>query len=346
MSHRSLMLCWGVLLCAAGCSPAAPTGMGSGGATGSTPTGAAATPAKKDKYTLAVIPKGTTHVFWKSVHAGAEKAAAELGNVEIMWKGPQKEDDKDGQITVVQNFITKKVDGICLAPLDSQALVPFVVEAKQAGIPTVIFDSGLDDESNIVSYVATDNFHGGKLAAQQLGKTMDGKGNVILLRYNPGSESTAQREEGFLETLKAEFPEIKILSEDQYSGTTPESSLAKCEQLFGKFQKDVTGCFAVCEPNGRGMLGALENLQLDKNVKFVGFDPSEELVQAMRDGKMHGIVLQDPVTMGYKSVMAMMQHLEGKPVEKRIPTGEYLATPENLDTPEMKKLLDPEKFGE
>lgn len=346
MSRRSLMLCLGVLLCAAGCSPAAPTGMGSGGPTGTSPTGIPITPIKKDKYTLAVIPKGTTHVFWKSVHAGAEKAAAELGNVEIMWKGPQKEDDKDGQITVVQNFITKKVDGICLAPLDSQALVPFVVEAKQAGIPTVIFDSGLDDESNIVSYVATDNFHGGKLAAQQLGKEMAGKGSVILLRYNPGSESTAQREEGFLETLKAEFPEIKVLSEDQYSGTTPESSLAKCEQLFGKFQKDVTGCFAVCEPNGRGMLGALENLQLDKKVKFVGFDPSEELVQAMRDGKMHGIVLQDPVTMGYKSVMAMMQHLEGKPVEKRIPTGEYLATPENLDTPEMKKLLDPEKFGE
>src|SRR6185369_11692532 len=138
------------------------------------------------KLVIAVIPKGTTHEFWKSVHAGAENAARELGNVEILWKGPLLENDRDGQISVVQDFITKKVDGICLAPLDSQALVPYVAEAKQEGIPTVIFDSGLDDESNIVSYVATDNFKGGSIAAQQLGKTLGGKGNVILLRYNPG----------------------------------------------------------------------------------------------------------------------------------------------------------------
>ena len=115
----------------------------------------------KKKYRIAVIPKGTTHEFWKSVHAGAENAARELGNVEVIWKGPLLEDDRDGQISVVQDFVTRKVDGICLAPLDSQALIKYVHEAKQEGIPTVIFDSALDDESDIVSYVATDNFKGG-----------------------------------------------------------------------------------------------------------------------------------------------------------------------------------------
>ena len=129
-------------------------------------TGAAA--GGKKKYRIAVIPKGTTHEFWKSVHAGAENAAKELGNVEILWKGSLLENDRDGQVSVVQDFVTRKVDGICLAPLDSQALIPYVKEAKQEGIPTVIFDSGLDDESDIVSYVATDNFKGGALAGERL----------------------------------------------------------------------------------------------------------------------------------------------------------------------------------
>jgi ribose transport system substrate-binding protein len=126
------------------------------------------------KYRIAVIPKGTTHEFWKSVHAGAARAAKEAGNVEIFWKGPLHEnDDAEGQINVVQEFITKKVDGLVLAPLDSQALVAAVKDAKLQGIPTVIFDSGLADESIIVSYVATDNYHGGALAAQRLAEVLE-----------------------------------------------------------------------------------------------------------------------------------------------------------------------------
>jgi ribose transport system substrate-binding protein len=124
------------------------------------------------KYRIAVIPKGTTHEFWKSVHAGAAQAAKEAGNVEILWKGPLLENDADGQINVVQEFITRGVDGLVLAPLDSQALVAPVKDAQQQGIPTVIFDSGLADESIIVSYVATDNYHGGALAARRIAEVL------------------------------------------------------------------------------------------------------------------------------------------------------------------------------
>jgi len=335
-----LLLCLSWSVCLIGC------GGGDGGSNPGTPTAAGTSGGAGKKYVLAVIPKGTTHEFWKSVHAGAEKAAKELGNVEILWKGPLLENDRDGQISVVQDFITRKVDGIVLAPLDSQALVQYVKEAKEEGIPTVIFDSGLDDETDIVSYVATDNRQGGVIAGKHMGQILGGKGGVILLRYNPGSESTHQREEGFLQTLKAEYPQINILSANEYSGTTPESSLDKSQQLLVKFRDDVQGVFAVCEPNGVGMLDALEKEDLAGKVKFLGFDPSPRLVQAMRDGKIQGIVLQDPVKMGYQSVMTMMEHLQGKPVEKRISTGEYLATPENMDTPEMHKLLHPEQFGE
>lgn len=296
-------------------------------------------------YRIAVIPKGTTHEFWKSVHYGAEQAAKELGDVQILWKGPLLENDREGQIGVVQDFVTQRVDGICLAPLDSHALVEYVEEAAEEGIPVVIFDSGLADESNVVTYVATDNYQGGVLAARRLADVLEGKGDVILLRYNPGSESTEQREEGFLKTLKDEFPDINILVDSEYAGTTPESSLEKATQVLNKHRNEVDGIFAVCEPNATGVLKALDELDLTGQVKFVAFDPNVPLVNGLQEKTVDGIVLQDPVQMGYKAVMAMRQHLRGETVEKRINTGEYVATPQNMNEPRMEELLHPPQFG-
>jgi ABC-type sugar transport system substrate-binding protein len=167
---------------------------------------------------------------------------------------------------------------------------------------------------------------------------------VVLLRYNPGSESTEQREKGFLETLAKDYPEIKVISSNQYAGTTPESALDKATDVLNKYGDQVTGIFAVCEPNANGLLGALENTGLAGKVKAIAFDPSPALIKGLSDGKVHGIVLQDPVTMGYEGVKTMAAHLEGKPVERRIVTGEYVATPENMNTEEMKKLLEPAQY--
>lgn len=294
------------------------------------------------KLRIAVIPKGTTHEFWKSVHYGAQQAAREM-DVEIDWLGPQLENDRQGQITIVQNFITNKVDGIVLAPLDSHALVDAVKQAQKAEIPVVIFDSALDDPSVTVSFVATDNERGGALAAEELAKKLDGKGKVILLRYSKGSESTLQREEGFLKKLK-EYPGIQILESEQYAGTTQSSALDKAQQLLNTYGNEVNGIFAVCEPNAAGTLKALQDMKLDGKVTFVGFDPNPTMVQAMADGKMQGIVLQDPVKMGYLGVKTMAQHLRGEKVEARISTGEHIATPQNMNDPEMKKLLAPPQF--
>jgi len=326
------------LLAGCGTNPPAPA-PGGGGATSD---GAPSTAGKKLR--IAVIPKGTTHVFWKSVHAGAANAARELGDVEILWKGPLLENDRDGQMSVVQDFITNKVDGICVAPLDKQALIGPVHEAVDAGIPVVIFDSALQDESRIVSYVATDNRKGGELAARQMAAALGNTGNVIVLRYNAGSESTEQREEGFLETLAKEFPEIKVLSSDQYAGTTQEDSLTKATEILTKYKDSVNGIFAVCEPNAAGVLGALKETGLAGKVKFIAFDPSEELVRAMEAGNCHGIVLQDPVTMGYQSIQALVGKIRGKTPEKRVGTGEFVATPENMKSEQMSRLLNPERF--
>ncbi|HEY3392186.1 MAG TPA: substrate-binding domain-containing protein [Lacipirellulaceae bacterium] len=167
---------------------------------------------------------------------------------------------------------------------------------------------------------------------------------VVLLRYSPGSESTEQREKGFLETLAKDYPEIKVISSNQYAGTTPESALDKATDVLNNYGDIVTGIFAVCEPNANGLLGALENTGLAGKVKAIAFDPSPALIKGLFDGKVHGIVLQDPVTMGYEGVKTMVAHLEGRPIEKRIVTGEYVATPDNMNTDEMKKLLEPAQY--
>jgi ribose transport system substrate-binding protein len=291
---------------------------------------------------IAMIPKGTTHIFWRSVHFGALQAAEELG-VDVQWRGPQTESDRDEQISVVQGFVNKQVDGICLAPLDADALVGPVKEAGRGGVPVVIFDSGLNAESDsFVSYVATDNFRGGELAAKAMGEKLGGQGNVVMLRYNQGSESTQQREEGFLKGL-TEFPGIKVLSSDQYAGTTTESSMDKAQQILNRYGDEIDGIFAVCEPNAEGVLRALEDRKLAGKVAFVGFDSSDAMAEALRAGKLSAIVLQDPVQMGYLAIQSIVKKLRGEPVEPFVDTGVFVATPENIDSEQIQKLLNPAK---
>src|SRR5882762_2762275 len=207
-------------------------------------------------YTIAVIPKGTTHEFWKSIHAGAVKAERELNEkgvkTEIIWKGPLKEDDRDQQIQVVENFMSRRVSGIVLAPLDTQALVKPVENATQAKVPVVIIDSGLNTDQ-YVSFVATDNYKGGQLAGEHLAGLLGGKGNVILLRYAVGSASTESREAGFLDALKAKFREIKIISSDQHAGATRETSYQVSQNLMNRFAREANGVFCPNENSTIGM---------------------------------------------------------------------------------------------
>src|SRR4051812_38315838 len=176
-------------------------------------------------YTIAVIPKGTTHEFWKSINAGAVKAQRQLTEqgtkVDIIWKGPLREDDRNLQIQVVEDFTTRHVSAMVLAPLDYQALVRPVHSAISAGIPVVVMDSDLKSD-RYVSFVATDNKKGGEMAGEYLGKLLGGKGKIILLRYAVGSASTEARETGFLEALKRLYPDIKVISSDQHAGATRE----------------------------------------------------------------------------------------------------------------------------
>lgn len=297
------------------------------------------------KYRIAVIPKGTTHDFWKSVHYGAQQAADELGNVEIIWNGPDNETDKESQIKIVDTFVGEGVDGICLAPIDRDALVPAVRRAKQRKIPVVVYDSALSDLSDAASYVATDNFKGGVMAAEQLATSMSGKGGVILLRYQAGSESTEERERGFLETI-TKNEGIKVLSESQRVNSDAVEAMKVAESSLRNFKDEVSGVFTVCEPNNKGMLQALENEQLAGKVRFIAFDSDPRILKGLKDKSVDGVVLQNPVRMGYLAVKTLVAHLKGETIEKRIDTGEELATPENMDDPKIRELLEPKKFGE
>jgi ribose transport system substrate-binding protein len=303
--------------------------------------GAAAAGSSAKQLRIAVIPKGTTHEFWKAAHAGAVKAGKELG-VEIVWKGPLKEDDLKSQVDLVQSFTAQGVSGVVLAPLNDSALVAPVRSAVKSGVPVVIFDSDLKGTDH-ASFVATDNRAAGRLAGEKLGALLGGKGNVVLLRYQEGSASTRNREEGFLEAIR-KFSDIKLVSDNQYGGATTESAFSASENLLlaqnaGKGQ--VQGVFCPNESTTFGMLLALEKAGLAGKLRFVGFDSSAKLVEGVRSGKLDGLVLQNPFNMGYLAVKTLVSHLKREPVEKRIDTGASLIEKANMDQPDMKALLSP-----
>jgi ribose transport system substrate-binding protein len=296
-------------------------------------------------YTIAVVPKGTTHEFWKSINAGAVKAERELTaqgtKVDIIWKGPLREDDRDQQIQVVENFMTRHVSAIVLAPLDYQALVRPVQNAVKAGVPVVVMDSDLKSDQ-YVSFVATDNYKGGQLAGEHMGKLLGGKGNVILLRYAVGSASTEARESGFLDVLKSKYPDIKVISSDQHAGATRELAYQASQNLLNRFGREVNGIFCPCEPPTIAMTKALRDLGLaGGKVKMVGFDAGSQSVLDMKNGDVQGLVVQNPMLMGYLGVISAVKHLRGEKVEKRIDTGVVLVTPDNMNQPEIKDLLYP-----
>lgn len=295
-------------------------------------------------YKIAVVPKGTTHEFWKSIHAGAIKAQQELAaegiQVEVIWQGPLREDDREQQVRVVETFVARRVSGIVLAPLDSRALVGPVETAARGKIPVIIIDSGLESKAH-ASFVATDNREGGRIAARALGKALNGQGRVMMLRYAVGSNSTEEREAGFMEIMQKDFPDIRLVSTDQHAGATRDSAKRVAENLLNRFGRQLDGVFASNESAASGMLLALRDTGLAGKVKFIAFDAGETLNAGLKAGDVHGLVVQDPLRMGYLGVRTMVRVLRGEKVEPVIDTGVGLVTKENMNEPRSAELLSP-----
>jgi len=294
--------------------------------------------AKQDgKLQIAVIPKGTSHLFWQSVKAGAEQAGNELG-VDILWKGPLKENDRNEQIKIVEQFITDGVDGIVLCPMDDVALLRPVQRARDAKIPVVIADSALQGEvgKDFISFVATDNRLGGEMAGHRLVQILGGKGKVVMLRFQEGSASTQKREEGFLAVLR-EHPQIEVLSDNQYAGDVNQA-IRKTEEMLDTLRQ-ADGLFCPNESTTQGALVTLRRNNLAGKIEFVGFDSSPELVKAMESDEIDSLVVQNPVRIGHDGVVSVVNRLRGNTVERRVDTGVVLATRDNMTNPSVASLL-------
>lgn len=305
--------------------------------------GFAAKSLAQNKLTIAVIPKSTGGEFWETVNKGAQQAAQELG-VTMKWEGTVTETEIAEQNKIIENMVNMGVQGIALAPLNQKASRKEVETAVKAGIPVVVFDSGVDGTAQS-SFVATDNKHGGVLGAQELARWIGPKkARVMCMRFVQGTGSTEARAAGFIETAKAAGYEIVA---DPYPDTgTIEGCKTAAANTLEKFVKqgrlDLDGVFACNLYSTIGLASALEDLQkggVKVDVKFVGFDTSKRLIENVQDGKINALVAQNPSRMGYLAVETIVKVIKKEKVPAIIDTGTVLVTKEKLASdPEVRKL--------
>ncbi len=313
------------------------------GCRSSEPTASQEKSNRNKKLVIAVIPKSTGGEFWKTVEMGAREAAQELG-VEMKWDGPLTETELAEQNKIVENMVTLQVDGIALAPLNRSAQRRTVERAVEAGIPVVIFDSEIDGHAH-VSFVATNNKQGGSLAAQHMIELLGGKGRVLVLRFVQGTGSTEARAEGFIETAKAGG--LEIVGDPYPEDATVEGCKKTATNVLEGFVKDnelsLDGIFACNDRSTLGMLAALEDLRksgVKVHVRFIGFDFTPRLVEALQAGLIDALVAQNPRKMGRLAVETLVAHLRGQKVPEYIDTGVVLVTREKLATdPAVRQLV-------
>jgi len=291
---------------------------------------------REHKRVIAVIPKGNADLFWQSVHAGAVKAGRETG-VDVLWNGPASEADFTVQIQIVDAMINRHVDAIALAPTDRQALVTVVERAAGRNVPVVIFDSAIDTQ-HFVSQVATDNYKAGQLAAERMGKILDGKGKVVIIAVKPGAASTEAREKGFEDTIGQKFPRIQILDK-RYGMAMVAQAMTVTENMLAG-HSDLDGIFASNESSSIGAAQAMRGRA--GKIKLVGFDWSPALLEDLNSGLLDSLVIQDPFKMGYQAVMAAVKHLQGEPVTKIVDLEPRLIDRRNLNTPDVQAQLHPD----
>jgi ribose transport system substrate-binding protein len=287
---------------------------------------------------IAVIPKGTAHVFWQTVHAGAAAAGQEF-HAQILWDGPPTETDYGRQLEIVDSMLNSHVDGMVVAAADRTTLNAALDRAARENVPVVIFDSGVDS-TNYVTFVATNNFEGGQLGARKLGQLLNGKGSVAMIENTPGSASTMERESGFKDVIAKEFPGIRIVAE-QYSMSDRAKGLSATENILTA-HPDLNGIFASSEPSSVGASQALKSRGLAGKIRLVAFDSSEGLVDDLSAGVIDALVAQDPYKIGYEAVRAVTEKLDGKTPTKKMDLSAVVITKADLEKPEIKQLLHPD----
>lgn len=289
------------------------------------------------KRVIGVVPKGANHIFWQTVYAGAIKAAQESG-FEIEWNAPTLEVDSSRQIEIVESMVNRRLAGIVLAPVDRKALVGVVERAAQAGIPVAIFDSSIDTDKRI-TYVATDNEEGGRIAARRLAAAIGGRGKVGIVSFMPGSASTEQRSHGFQDEIRQKFPDINIVGL-QYGMADRAKAMAVTENILTA-HPDLAGLFADNESSSSGAVQALKTRKAAR-VKLVAFDHAQNLIDDLRAGHIDALIVQNPFKMGYESTRAIGLKLKGQSPAATIDSGLALIRKSDLDQPSIQELIAPD----
>lgn len=292
---------------------------------------------RERKQVVGVVPKGANHIFWQTVHAGAIKAGREFGFA-IEWNAPTLEVDSHRQIEIVDSMINRRLQGIVLAPVDRRALAGPIERAARQGVPVSIFDSAVDSDQ-IISYVATDNTEGGRMAARRMAEILGGKGKVAIIGFMPGSASTMEREHGFEDEMRSKFPGIQIVGL-QFGMADRAKAMAVTENVLTA-HPDLAGVFADNESSSAGALQALRGRKA-RGVKLVAFDASDQLIEALREGTIDSLVVQNPFRMGYEATRAIGLKLRGEAPPRTVDSGATLVRREDLERPEVRALLYPD----
>jgi ribose transport system substrate-binding protein len=289
------------------------------------------------RKTIGVVPKATSHLFFLSVHAGVEQAGRDF-HLDTLWNGPQNETDYARQIEIVDSMIARQVDALAISATDEHALVAPLERAIRAGIPVTVFDSAVDID-NYVSFIATDNYAAGCTAARTLAGFIGARGAVAMVMQKPGGTSTVLRERGFDDTIAKDFPHVQIVAR-QFGMADPARSRAAAEDILTA-HPDLDGLFASSEAASLGSIQAVRNRGLAGKIKLVTFDFSKTHVEALQDGTINAMLVQNPFRLGYEAVKSLADKLHGRNPPKRLELAARVILKSDLDKPDVRALLFP-----
>ena len=284
---------------------------------------------------IPVISKGFQHQFWQAVKQGSEQAAVDY-NVDITFEGPATEAEVDKQIEMLQAALAKNPAAICLAALDTQAVIPLLEEAKAKGIPVVGFDSGVDSDIPVAT-ATTDNIAAAALAADKMAELIGGAGQVAVLVHDQTSRTGIDRRDGFINRMAEAYPDIEIVNIDYGAGDHLKSTdIAKA---VVQANPDLKGYFGANEGSIIGVLNAVNELGKAGEIVVIGYDAGKQQKDAVRSGVIAGSITQNPVGIGYKCVEAAVKALNGEAVDKVIDTGFFWYDASNMDEEQFIPLL-------
>jgi ribose transport system substrate-binding protein len=284
---------------------------------------------------IPVISKGFQHQFWQAVKSGAEKAATELG-ADITFEGPATESEVDKQIEMLQAALDKKPAAICFAALDSKAAIPLLQKAKDANIPVVGFDSGVDSDIPVTT-AATDNIAAAGEAAKKMAEIIGDAGEVAIVAHDQTSRTGIDRVKGFTDEITANHPNITIV-DTQYGGGDQLKSTDLTKAII-QADPNLKGVFGANEGSAIGVLNGVKESGAEGKVTVIGYDSGKQQMDAIRAGTEAGAITQDPIGIGYKCVESALKAIKGETLPKTIDTGFHYYDKTNIDDPAIAALL-------